>query len=227
MKEEKWVESTWIKEIKPQTKLPFEDSAFTVYYKSVLLGNIEFCNLEKTGDYLLNLRNKNKFIYLAIETAFGVHNNEVNVQDVLKNIVAEYDDEKAYYFFYIVYKELFRRNNPTYHKVLNKVRLYEFKEPFKSVFKDFDCKLAWDYLLLDLVREELTKNMFSIMWFRYRKTLLKCKSNAYRKFIYHEYLKDVKNKTEFTRRKPEKDVYTPILQRAERRYSNKDIFEVL
>ena len=166
----------------------------------------------------------NKFIYQAIETAFGIHNGEVDVNYVLKNISVEYDEEKAFYFFYIVYKELFRRNNPKSHKVLNKVRLYEFKEPFKSIFKDFDCKLAWDFILLDLVTQHLTKNMFAILWFRYRKSLLKCRAKEYREFVYKEYLKDIKNKTEFTRRKPEKDVYTSMIQRAERRYSDTEIF---
>ena len=108
---------------------------------------------------------------------------------------------------------------------MNKVRLYEFKEPFKSIFKDFDCKLAWDFILLDLVTQDLTKNMFAILWFRYRKSLLKCRAKEYREFVYKEYLKDIKNKTEFTRRKPEKDVYTSMIQRAERRYSDTEIFE--
>jgi hypothetical protein len=109
--------------------------------------------------------------------------------------------------------------------VLTKVRLYEFKEPFKSIFKDFDCKLAWDFILLDLVTQDLTKNMFAILWFRCRKTLLKCRAKEYREFIYKEYLKEVKNKTEFTRRKPEKDVYTSMIKRAERRHYDKEIFD--
>jgi len=172
-------------------------------------------------------RMTNRFIYQAIETAFGIHKGEVDVADVLKNITVEYDEEKAFYFFYIAYKELFRRNNPKSHKFLNKVRLYEFKEPFKSIFKNFDCKLAWDFILLDLVTQDLTKNMFAILWFRYRKSLLKCRAKEYREFVYKEYLKDIKNKTEFTRRKPEKDVYTSMIQRAERRYSDTEIFEEL
>ena len=63
--------------------------------------------------------------------------------------------------------------------------------------------------------------------FKEGKTLLKCKANEYRGFVYKEYLKDIKNKTEFTRRKPEKDVFTSMIQRAERRYSDSEIFEEL
>lgn len=223
----KWEESTWLKDLKIKAALPFEDTAFTIYYRAVLLRNVQFCEVVTIEDRVACVRMTNKFIYQAIETAFGIHNGEVDVNDVLKNISVEYDEEKAFYFFYIVYKELFRRNNPKSHKVLNKVRLYEFKEPFKSIFKDFDCKLAWDFILLDLVTQDLTKNMFAILWFRYRKSLLKCRAKEYREFVYKEYLKDIKNKTEFTRRKPEKDVYTSIIQRAERRYSDTEIFEEL
>lgn len=220
-----WKESTWLKDLKLSTKLPFEDSVFTTYYRAVFLRNVEFCKVESIEDKLVCVRMTNKFIYQAIETAFGIHLGEVDVQDVIKNIGVEYDKEKAFYFFYIIYQELLRRNNPSYVKVLNKVRLYAFKEPFKSVFKNFDCKLAWDFLLLDLVRDELTKNMFAIMWFRYQKTLLKCKVDKYTEFVYNEYLKDLKNKSEFTKIKPEKDIYSPTLQRAERRYLNIEIFD--
>lgn len=225
MKEKiEWKESSWLKGIKIKTTLPFEDTTFTVYYRAILLRNVQFCEVVTVEDRVTCVRMTNKFIYQAIETAFGIHNGEVDVKDVLKNIIVEYDEEKAYYFFYIVYKELFRRNNPLSHKVLNQVRLYEFKEPFKSVFRDFDCKLAWDFILLDLVRQDLIKDIFAILWFRYRKTLLKCRAKEYRDFIYGEYLKDLKNKSEFTRRRPGKDIYTPIIQRAERRYYDKEIF---
>ena len=42
-------------------------------------------------------------------------------------------------------------------------------------------------------------------------------------FVYNLYLKDVKNKTDFTKRRPEKDLYTAILQRAERNETYKRI----
>ena len=220
-----WKESTWLKNVEIKTALPFEHSVFTTYYRAVLLRNVQFCKVVTVEDRVACVRMTNKFIYQAIIIAYGIHNEEVEVNDVLKNIVVEYDEEKAFYFFYIVYKELSRRNNPKHLNVLNKVRLYEFKEPFKSIFKDFDCKLAWDFILLDLVTQGLTKNMFAILWFRYRKTLLKCRAKEYREFIYKEYLKEVKNKTEFTRRKPEKDVYTSMIQRAEKRHYDKEIFD--
>ncbi len=220
-----WKESTWLKDVTIKAALPFEDTVFTTYYRAVLLRNVQFCEVVTIKDRVACVRMTNRFIYQAIETAFGIHKGEVDVADVLKNITVEYDEEKAFYFFYIAYKELFRRNNPKSHKFLNKVRLYEFKEPFKSIFKNFDCKLAWDFILLDLVTQDLTKNMFAILWFRYRKSLLKCRAKEYREFVYKEYLKDIKNKTEFTRRKPEKDIYTSMIQRAERRYSDNEIFE--
>ena len=43
--------------------------------------------------------------------------------------------------------------------------------------------------------------------------------------MYNLYLKDVKNKTDFTKRRPEKDVHTAILQRAERNETYKNIFD--
>ena len=43
--------------------------------------------------------------------------------------------------------------------------------------------------------------------------------------MYNLYLKDVKNKTDFTKRRPEKDEYTAILQRAEGNKTYKNIFD--
>ncbi len=214
-----------VNEFTLDNKLPFEDGIFIAYYRSILLRNVEFCEINSAEDLVKCTQLTNKFIQSALNAAFGIHTGQIDVQDVLKNIDSEYDQEKAFNFLYIVYRELFRKSNPISSTVLTKVRLYEFKEPFKSIFKDFDCKLAWDFILLDLVTQDLTKNMFAILWFRYRKTLLKCRANEYREFIYKEYLKEVKNKTEFTRRKPEKDVYTSMIQRAERRHYDKEIFD--
>ena len=127
--------------------------------------------------------------------------------------------------YFIVYLELRRRNNPLSKKILTKLRKFEFMEPHKSVFYDFDCKMAWDFLLTDFSQEKFTKNQFSIMWFKYRKILIKCTAKEYEAFVYNLYLKDVKNKTGFTRSRPEKDSYTTILQRAERKYHNQEIFD--
>ena len=227
MTHKKWKESPWIGSLKLLKRLPFEDGVFNSIYRAVLLRNVEFCKVITNEDRASCIRMTNKFIYQAIFVAFGVNNEEISIKELVKNIKNDYDLEKEFYFFYIVYNELIRRNNTISYQLLKELRACKFQEPFKSIFKDFDCKLAWDFILLYLVTQDLTKNMFAILWFRYRKSLLKCRAKEYREFVYKEYLKDIKNKTEFTRRKPEKDVYTSIIQRAERRYSDTEIFEEL
>ena len=214
-----------VKEYTLDNKLPFEDGIFIAFYRSILLRNVEFCDINSAKDLAKCTQLTNKFIKNALSAALAIINGKIDVHDVLKNIDSEYDQEKAFNFLYIVYRELFRRNNPISFTVLTKVRLYEFKEPQKSVFYDFDCKLAWDYLLSYFAQERFTKNLFKIMWFRYRKIIIKCKANEYEDFVYDLYLKDVKNKTDLTRRKPEKDMYSAILKRAERNYFKKEIFD--
>ena len=63
------------------------------------------------------------------------------------------------------------------------------------------------------------------MWFRYRKSLIKCKENEYEDFVYNLYLRDLKNKIVLTRKKPEKDVYSAILKRAEKSYFKKEMID--
>ena len=225
MKEEEWKETNWLDNIKPVKNLPFEDGVFNAYYRSILLRNVEFCKVVTDEDRVTCVNMTNKFIQKALNTAFYIHTNQVDVQDVLTNVDVEYDQEKSYYFLYIIYRELYRRDNPIASTVLTKVRLYEFIEPYKSIFYDFDCKMAWDFLLSYFSQEKFTKNQFGIMWFRYRKILVKCTAKEYEAFVYNLYLKDVKNKTGFTRSRPEKDSYTTIHQRAERKYHNPEIFD--
>ena len=225
MTHKKWKESPWIGSLKLLKRLPFEDGVFNSIYRAVLLRNVEFCKVITNEDRASCIRMTNKFIYQAIFVAFGVNNEEISIKELVKNIKNDYDLEKEFYFFYIVYNELIRRNNTISYQLLKELRACKFQEPFKSLFRSFEAKLAWDFLLFDLAHQKLNENMFAILWFRYRKSLLKCRAKEYREFVYKEYLKDIKNKTEFTRRKPEKDVYTSMIQRAERRYSNTEIFE--
>ena len=116
MIQKKCKESPWLGSLKLVKRLPFEDTAFTTYYRAIFLRNVQFCEVVTIEDRVACVRMTNKFIYQAIETAFGIHNGEIDVNDVLKNISVEFDEEKAFYFFYIVYKELFRR------KILNLIR---------------------------------------------------------------------------------------------------------
>ena len=69
-----WKESTWLKDLKIKAALPFEDTAFTTYYRAVLLRNVQFCEVVTIEDRVACVRMTNKFIYQAIETAFGIHN---------------------------------------------------------------------------------------------------------------------------------------------------------
>ena len=224
MKQKDWEESLWIKNLKLVTTLPFEDGVFSDVYRSVLLRNVEFCEVVTVEDRVSCVRMTNKFIHQAIFTAFGVHNKEVSIIAVLKNILNDYDKEKSYYFFYIVYQELLRRNNPLAGVVLSELRIYEFIDPFKIVFKNFDSKLAWDFLLLDLAHQGLNEDMFNEMWFRYKETLFQCESNVFSGFVYKHYLKELKDPINLIKYNPPKKIYSFILKRAEERYKNKELF---
>ena len=224
MKQKDWEESFWIKNLKLVTTLPFEDGVFGDVYRSVLLRNVEFCEVVTVEDRVSCVRMTNKFIHQAIFTAFGVHNKEVSIIAVLKNILNDYDKEKSYYFFYIVYQELLRRNNPLAGVVLSELRIYEFISPFKNVFKNFDSKLAWDFLLLDLAHQGLNEDMFNEMWFRYKETLFQCESNVFSGFVYKHYLKEFKDPINLIKYNPPKKIYSFILKRAEERYKNKELF---
>ena len=87
----------------------------------------------------------NKFIHQALLVAFGVNNEEISIKELVKNIKKDYDLEKEFYFFYIVYQELIRRNNSNSYQLLMELRGCKFQEPFKSLFKSFEAKLAWDF----------------------------------------------------------------------------------
>ena len=213
------------KEYPLENKLPFEDGVFIAYYRNILLRNVAFCEINNAEDLVKCNQLTNKFILNALNAAFGIHTCQIRTDDVLKNIDLEKDEGKAFNFLYIVYRELFRKSNPISNTLLTKVRLYEFKEPEKTVFFDFDCKLAWDYLLSYFAQEKFTTNLFAIMWFRYKKSLIKCKAIEYEDFVYNLYLRDLNNKIVLTRKKPEKDVYSAILKRAEKGYFKKEIFD--
>ena len=169
----------------------------------------------------------NKFIHQAIFVAFGVNNEEISIKELVKNIKNDYDLEKEFYFFYIVYNELIRRNNPNSYQLLKELRGCKFQEPFKSLFRSFEAKLAWDFLLFDLAHQELNENMFIEMWFRYKGSLLNCTSNKYSDFIFRQYLKNTNNRVDLTKNKEKQTFYSLILERAEKRYLNEEIFKAV
>ena len=227
MKPKQWKESPWISSLKLVKSLPFEDGVFNSIYRSVLLRNVEFCKVITIEDRASCIRMTNKFIHQAIFIAFGVNNEEISVKELIKNIKNDYDLEKKYYFFYIVYQELIRRNNPSSSPLLKELRGCEFQEPFKSIFKSFDSKLAWDFLLFDLAHQELNENMFAEMWFRYKGSLLDCPPNKYSDFIFRQYLKDAEKVDDLTKNNKKQALYSLILERAEKRYLHKEIFNAV
>ncbi|MBL6871797.1 MAG: hypothetical protein ISQ95_04295 [Flavobacteriales bacterium] len=224
MKQENWVESQWLKSVELKKKLPFEDAAFVELYRAILLRNVEFCKVVTLEDKQSCVKMTNKFIHQAVNSAFGVQNKEINIHVLLKKIAEDYSEEKSYYFFYIIFKELYRRKNSDYKVVLDALRKYNFPEKFKKIFKTFDCKLAWDYLLTYLAHEPLDKSMFSIMWLRYKSSLLRCNVEDYKNFVFRQYLKDDKNKPILNIKNIKENIYTPILKRAEINYSLLKIF---
>ena len=227
MEQKDWKESPWISSLKLKKNLPFEDGVFTSIYRDVLLRNVAFCKVITIEDRVSCVRMTNKFIHQAIFIAFGINNKEISINELIKNIKNDYDLEKEYYFFYIVYQELIRRNNPYSKNILKELRVCKFKEPFKSLFKNFDSKLAWDFLLFDLAHQGLNEDVFKEMWFRYKGSLLDCKPNKYLEFIFKQYLKEAEQKRDFTKNKKKQSVYSLILERAEKRYLNKEIFNAV
>ena len=224
MKQKQWQESPWISNLKLVKNLPFEDGIFNAVYRAVLLRNVEFCKVITIEDRASCIRMTNKFIHQAIFVAFGINNEEISVKELIKNIKNDYDLEKEYYFFYIIYQELVRRNNPSSYQILIELRGCDFQEPFKSLFKSFDSKLAWDFLLFDLAHQELNEDIFKEMWFRYKDSLLDCPPNKYSEFVFRQYLKKgVEGKT-LTKNKKKQALYSLIIERAERRYLHKEIF---
>ena len=224
MTQKDWKESPWLSSLKLKKNLPFEDGVFNTVYRAVLLKNVEFCKVITIEDRACCVRMTNKFIHQAIFTAFGVDNDEFSIKDVLKNIRKDYDQEKSYYFFYILYQELVRRNNLLSNTLLKELRGFEFKESFKTIFKSFDRKLAWDFLLFDLAHQDLKEDMFKEMWFRYKGPLIDCRANKYSEFVYKQYLKGENNTIDLTKNDSKKNVYSLILERAEERYKYKEIF---
>ena len=224
MKQKQWKESPWISSLKLKKNLPFEDGVFNSIYRAVLLRNVEFCKVITIEDRASCVRMTNKFIHQAIFIAFGINNKELSIKELIKNIKNDYELEKEYYFFYIVYQELIRRNNPSSNQLLKELRGFEFKEPFKSLFKSFDSKLAWDFLLFDLAHQELNEDMFKEMWFRYSGLLLDCPPNKYSEFVFGQYLKSAETVMDLTKNSKKQDLYSLILERAEKRYLHKEIF---
>jgi len=224
MKQKQWKESPWIKSLKLKKNLPFEDGVFNSIYRAVLLRNVEFCKVITIEDRASCVRMTNKFIHQAIFIAFGINNKELSIKELIENIKKDYDLEKEYYFFYIVYQELIRRNNPSSNQLLKELRGYEFKDPFKSLFKSFDSKLAWDFLLFDLAHQELNENMFIEMWFRYSGVLLDCNSNKFSEFVFGQYLRGAEKVMDLAKNSKKQDIYSLILERAEKRYLYKEVF---
>ena len=224
MKQKQWQESPWISSLKLVKSLPFEDGIFNAIYRAVLLRNIEFCKVITIEDRATCIRMTNKFIHQAIFIAYGINNEEISIKELIKNIKNDYDLEKEYYFFYIVYQELFRRNNPSSYQILKELKGCDFQEPFKILFKSLDSKLAWDFLLFDLAHQELNEEMFNEMWFRYKDSLLNCPPNKYSEFVFKQYLKDAKELRDLTKVNNKHSLYSLIIERAEKRYIHKEIF---
>ncbi len=224
MKQKQWQESPWISSLKLVKSLPFEDGIFNAIYRAVLLRNVEFCKVITIEDRATCIRMTNKFIHQAIFIAYGINNEEISINELIKNIKNDYDLEKEYYFFYIVYQELVRRNNSSSYLILKELKECGFQEPFKSLFKSFEAKLAWDFLLFDLAHQELNEDMFNEMWVRYKDSLLNCPPNKYSEFVFKQYLKDAKELRDLTKINNKNSLYSLIIERAEKRYIHKEIF---
>ena len=114
-----------LKEYPLDNQLPFEDGVFIAYYRNLLLRNVAFCEINNAEDLVKCTQLTNKFVLKALNAAFGIQTGQIRPDYVLKNIDLEEDEEKAFNFLYIVYRELFRKSNPISNTFL-------FKDIFAS-----------------------------------------------------------------------------------------------
>ena len=137
----------------------------------------------------------------------------------------QYNQEKWGYYFYIVYRELFRRKHPSEALFLSLVKTSQLSISFNNIFRTFNHQLAWDYVLMFLAHEKLSIELFIVLWHRYKNSLLICEINTYRDFIANLYFNDLKELIEFNSLVNTDPQFEFIILRAEKTYFDSNIFK--
>ena len=123
-----------------------------------------------------------------------------------------------------MYRELYRKGNSSSQELLSILSKYPLNAPFNSIFNSSNHYFAWDYLLTYFAQSPFESLLFSVMWNRYQKSILKCDMSEYESFVNNLYLKDASGKYSILLQETISPDHEFILKRAEMRYIDKAIF---
>ena len=207
------------------SKLPFEDGIFISVYRNILLRPINFCDIKDENNIKKCVAMTNKFSQSAVQSAYAIYLSELSPNQLIIDVKDQYYQEKWGYYFYIVYRELIRRKHPSEALFLSLVKTSQLSSSFNNIFRTFNHQLAWDYVLMFLAHEKLSIELFSVLWHRYKNSILICKINTYRDFIANQYFNDVKELIEFKSLVNTDPQLEFIIVRAEKTYFDSNIFK--
>ena len=206
-----------------QLRVPFEDLIYiNIYEKIIFRSFLPKKNFTTSQGEQLDIKIRN-FIQNAIRTSYEIYVCTNKKAQFIKEIMQNYSSESSSHYFYVMYRELYRRKHRSADDFLSIVRSSNYPENYKLFFKSFDHKLSWDYLLMFLAHEGLTKGLFFFLWHRYSKSLFCCDFNNYKVFIERQYSLDISDDVTKSGTLA-KDDYNFILSRAEKSYSLPKIF---
>jgi hypothetical protein len=206
--------------------IPFEDGVFIDFYRNILLRNIPFCEINSKEDLRSCRTLTIQFIQKAMQMAHGVQTKQFELSSVLNYLDNLGEKDKEFLFLYIIYRELYRKGNTSSKELLSTLFKYELNAPFCSIFKSANHYFAWDYLLTYFAQSHFESSLFSVMWIRYQKSLLKCDIDEFESFVNNLYLKDETDKYSILLQEPINQNHEFILERAEMLYVESTIFEI-
>ena len=204
--------------------IPFEDGVFIDFYRNVLLRNVPFCEINTEEDLRSCRTLTIQFIQKAFRMAHGIHSNQFDLLSVFNHFDKVVEKDKAFHFLYIMYRELYRKGNSSSQELLSILSKYPLNAPFNSIFNSSNHYFAWDYLLTYFAQSPFESSLFSVMWNRYQKSILKCDMSEYESFVNDLYLKDAIEKFSILHQETISTDHEFILKRAETRYSESTIF---
>ena len=204
--------------------IPFEDGVFIDFYRNILLRNVPFCEINSEEDLRSCRTLTIQFIQKAMRMAHGIHTKQVELLSVFNHFDKVVEKDKAFHFLYIMYRELYRKGNSSSQELLSILSKYPLNAPFNSIFNSSNHYFAWDYLLTYFAQSPFESSLFSVMWNRYQKSILKCDMSEYESFVNDLYLKDAIEKFSILHQETISTDHEFILKRAETRYSESTIF---
>ena len=204
--------------------IPFEDGVFIDFYRNILLRNVPFCEINSEEDLRSCRTLTIQFIQKAMRMAHGIHTKQVELLSVFNHFDKVVEKDEAFHFLYIMYRELYRKGNSSSQELLSILSKYPLNAPFNSIFNSSNHYFAWDYLLTYFAQSPFESSLFSVMWNRYQKSILKCDMSEYESFVNDLYLKDAIEKFSILHQETISTDHEFILKRAETRYSESTIF---